>query len=135
MAIATGSFEVVLVPIDGPEPPIAPMTIAKTFSGDLTATSVGRMLAIETPVEGSAGYVALEHVTGHVAGRRGSFALQHFGMMSRGDGELRVTVVPDSGTDELIGLAGEMDIEISDGAHRYTFRYSIGGADAGDSLR
>jgi hypothetical protein len=83
------------------------------------------MLAANTAVEGSAGYVAIERVSGTLHGRSGAFALQHNGIMSRGDGQLTITVVPDSGTGQLEGLAGEMMISIVDGRHCYDFEYTL----------
>lgn len=121
---ARGTFDVTLTPATGPDAPVGRMTLAKTFHGDLEATSVGEMLAIRT-VEGSAGYVAMERVTGTLEGRAGSFALQHSGTMDRGTPTLSVTVVPDSGTDALTGLTGTMTIDIEGGEHRYGFRYQL----------
>jgi len=86
------------------------------------------MLGAGTAVEGSAGYVALELVSGTLHGRRGSFILQHIGTMARGVPTMNVTVVPDSGTDQLTGLAGTMTIIIADGKHSYELEYTIGGA-------
>jgi hypothetical protein len=100
-------------------------TIDKRFHGDLEATSKGQMLSAGTGVKGSAGYVAIERVSGTLAGRRGTFVLQHTGTMSRGAPSLAVGVVPDSGTDELTGLAGTMDIIIEGGAHSYRFAYTL----------
>ena len=101
------------------------MTIDKQFHGDLEATSRGEMLAVMTTVQGSAGYVAMEVVSGTLAGRRGTFALQHSGSMDRGTPSLSVQVVPDSGTDELAGLAGAMRIIIADGKHSYEMDYRL----------
>jgi hypothetical protein len=83
------------------------------------------MLAIRTETQGSAGYVAIERVTGVLHGRKGSFVLQHSGTMNRGVSSLAVTVVPDSGTDELTGLRGAMTIEIDHGKHSYTMDYAL----------
>ena len=83
------------------------------------------MLAVRTDVEGSAGYVAMERVTGTLHGRSGAFTLQHSGTMTRGAQQLSVTVVPDSGTEELAGLAGKMTIDIVDGKHFYSFDYTL----------
>ncbi len=105
------------------------MTIEKQFHGDLEGTSKGVMLAVSTDVKGSAGYVAMEKFTGTLKGRSGTFALQHTGTMNRGTPNLSVTVVPDSGTGELTGLAGELDIEISGGKHSYKFDYTLSDAD------
>ena len=132
MAQANGTFDVKLEPQDPSDQAQAAklgrMTIEKQFSGDLEATSAGEMLAAMTGVEGSAGYVALERVTGTLHGRRGSFLLQHSGLMARGVQQLEITVVPDSGTGELAGLSGTMTIQVAaDGAHYYDFRYSLPG--------
>jgi len=105
------------------------MSLDKQFHGDLEATSKGQMLAIDTDVTGSAGYVAMEQVTGMLHGRSGTFALQHSGTMTRGTPHLTITVVPDSGNGQLIGLAGNMEIDIVEGQHRYDFAYSLPGAD------
>ena len=102
------------------------MTIDKQFHGDLNATSKGEMIAAQTQVKGSAGYVAIERVTGTLKGLGGSFALQHSATMTRGVPDLSIIVVPDSGTGELKGITGKMDIIIApDGKHSYTFDYSI----------
>lgn len=101
------------------------MSIDKQFHGDLEAKSPGEMLMAMTEVKGSVGYVAVERVTGRLHGKSGSFVLRHSGTMNRGVAELRVTVVPDSGTGELAGLAGQMAIEIEGGKHSYTFEYSL----------
>lgn len=126
---ASGPFEVKLAPqppADGIVPAnLGRMTIDKQFHGALEATSLGEMLAVGTAVEGSAGYVALERVTGTLDGRTGTFVLQHTGTMDRGVPSLSVTVVPDSGTDELVGLRGTMDIHIEQGRHSYTFDYTL----------
>ena len=97
----------------------------KQFHGDLEGTSKGEMLAIGTAVPGSAGYVAMEQVTGTLNGRTGTFALQHTGTMTRGEPLLSVTVVPDSGTGGLEGLSGKLDIKITDGKHFYEFDYDL----------
>jgi hypothetical protein len=104
---------------------IGRMTIDKRFEGDLEATSKGQMLAFLTDVGGSAGYVAMEIVSGTLHGRNGDFVLQHNGTMAHGVRELSVTVVPDSGTRELKGLVGSMAIIIADGEHSYTFDYTL----------
>ena len=101
------------------------MTIDKQFHGDLEATSKGQMLSAMTDVKGSAGYVAMERVTGTLHGRSGSFVLQHSATMTRGVPQLSITVVPDSGTGQLVVLSGKMDIIITDGKHSYDFEYSL----------
>ncbi len=131
MTQARGTFEVKLTP-QPPEAsagtaPIGRMLLDKQFHGDLEATSQGQMLAAGTEVKGSAGYVALERVTGTLHGRSGTFVLQHTGTMNRGTPQLTITVVPDSGTGGLTGLAGSLTIEIADGKHSYGFEYTLGG--------
>ena len=124
---ASGTFEVKLTPqaTDDKDAPVGRMSIDKQFHGDLGATSKGEMLSAGTSVKGSAGYVAIERVSGTLQGRNGSFVLQHSGTMARGDFQLSVTVVPDSGTDQLAGLAGKMAINIIDGKHLYDFEYTL----------
>jgi hypothetical protein len=124
-----GTFDVKLTrqPPDevAPGEPVGRMTLDKQFHGDLAASSQGQMLAISSDVKGSAGYVALERVTGTLDGRRGTFALQHSGSMDRGVASLSITVVPDTGTGELAGLTGRMAIEITGGQHFYDFEYEL----------
>ena len=127
---ASGTFEVKLTPRpwddSGEEAALGRMSIAKTFLGDLEATSRGQMLSAMSGVKGSAGYVAIERVSGTLHGRGGTFVLQHTGTMNRGAPQLSVTVVPDSGTDQLAGLAGQMTIKIEAGTHSYDFEYTLG---------
>jgi len=122
---ASGEFDVKLTPQSSGDESIGRLIIDKQFHGDLDATSKGEMLAAGTAVKGSAGYVAVEKVTGMLNGRTGTFVLQHSGTMTRGEGKLTVTVVPDSGTDELAGLSGSMAIIIKDGKHFYEFDYAV----------
>lgn len=129
MKRATGSFEVTLQPLSNAEvnaePLFGRLLLTKKFTGDLAATARGQMLSAGTLTKGSAGYVAIDHVTGTLEGRRGSFVLQHSGSMNRGVPTLSIMVVPDSGTDELAGLSGTLSINIIDGQHFYDFIYSI----------
>lgn len=104
------------------------MRFDKTFHGPLAATSVVHMTSAMTAVKGSAGYVAVERITGSLEGKAGSFVVLHTGLMDRGAPSLTITVVPDSGTGELVGLAGEMAIEIVEGKHHYRMSYTLGGA-------
>lgn len=128
-ASASGTFEAEVSPQASDEAAagttISRFSIQKRFHGDLEATSTGEMLGALTPIPESAGYVAIERVSGTLNGRKGSFVLQHSGTMTRGTQELTVTVVPDSGTGELEGLAGKMIITIADGLHSYEFEYSL----------
>ena len=104
---------------------MARIRLEKTFHGALDATSVVEMMSVGTAVQGSVAYVALEYVSGRLDGRSGTFALQHAGTMARGVPTLSVTVVPDSGTGELQGLAGTLAIDIIDGQHYYTFDFEL----------
>jgi hypothetical protein len=129
---ASGPFEVKLTPQSkiekGDGVALARLTVEKQFHGGLEATTAGEMLSAGTGVNGSAGYVAIEWVDGTLDGRRGSFVLQHTGVMTRGTPRLDITVVPDSGTGELVGLQGTMAVEIADGKHSYQFQYTLGTA-------
>lgn len=122
---ARGTFEVNLLPIGGNDGPIGVMSIDKVFHGDLQGSSVGQMLAFRSPVQGSAGYVAMERVTATLAGRQGAFTLQHNGLMTRGTPELSVVVVPDSGSEGLLGLSGTLEISICEGRHDYRLVYAL----------
>ena len=130
MPIISGSFEVKLSPqkpdsAQAEKAKLGRMSIAKQFHGALEANSSGEMLSVMTEVKGSAGYVAMERVSGTLDGRSGAFVLQHSGTMTRGAQQLSLTVVPDSGTDQLAGLAGSMRIRIVDGKHFYDFDYAL----------
>ena len=96
-----------------------------SFAAISKQLSMGEMLAAGAAVPGSAGYVAMEQVSGTLAGRSGTFTLQHTGTMNRGTPQLLVTVVPDSGTDQLEGLSGRMEINITEGKHLYDFEYTL----------
>lgn len=126
---ASGTFEVKLTPQTPEEnvgdASVGRLAIDKQFHGDLEATSKGQMLAAGTDVQDSAGYVALERVTGSLQGRSGSFVLQHNGSMARGVPALSITVVPDSGTGALVGLSGNMTINIVNDQHFYNFEYIL----------
>lgn len=126
---ATGRFDLTKDPDppydDAPGATISRAVITKQFHGDLVGTSVTHLTQIMTDVNGSAGYVAVERVTGTVHGRSGTFVLQHDALGDRGDLRLNIVVVPDSATGELAGLRGKLDIDISDGKHDYSFDYSF----------
>jgi hypothetical protein len=132
MIHASGTFEVKIIPQkpdnkEAESANLGRMSIDKQFYGDLEATSKGEMLSAATEVKGSAGYVAIERVSGTLHGRSGTFILQHSGTMTRNAPQMSVTVVPDSGTGELVGLAGKMTIKIADGKHFYEFDYTLPG--------
>ena len=129
MCSARGTFEVVM----GGEPPYLEQDgltlnrnfVYKEFFGDMAGTSQAQMLAAFTATLGSAGYVAIEHFTGSVAGKQGSFVLQHSGVMSKGGAQLVVTIVPDSGAGDLAGISGTLEIGNDEGHHSYVLRYEI----------
>jgi len=126
---ASGTFEVKVTPdgqgdsVEGSA--LGRMSIDKQYRGDLEGAGRGEMLTAMTAVEGSAGYVAMERVSGSLGGRSGTFVLQHRGVMTRGKQELTVTVVPDSATGQLAGLTGAMTITIADGKHSYQLDYTL----------
>lgn len=125
----SGAFDVTLKPQTDEQgvsdPAIGRMSIEKSFHGPLEAISKGQMLGVRTAVSGSGGYVAMERVVGTLDGRRGSFVLQHSSTMNRGTPAQSITVVPDSGTEQLSGLSGTMTINIVDRKHFYDFSYEI----------
>lgn len=129
---AQGSFEVTMIPTqpdDGAvDQALGRLILDKRYFGDLEAASSGQMLTAGTNIANSAGYVAIERVSGTLHGRQGTFVLQHTGIMNRGVPSLTITVVPDSGTDQLEGIEGTMSISIDDGNHSYTLTYSIADA-------
>jgi hypothetical protein len=128
---ASGPFDVRIVPqkADNPQAEgagIGRMSIDKRFHGDIDAASQGEMISFRTAEPTSAGYVAIERVTGSLHGRKGSFVLQHNCTMARGVATQGIVVVPDSGTGELVGLSGSMTIVIAEGgAHSYVFDYTL----------
>ena len=126
---ATGTFDVETKPIPAyntaPDALVGRMSIDKTFHGDLQGTSKGEMLSAGSATKGSAGYVAIERVTGTLNGKKGSFTLQHTGTMNRGTPSLSITIVPDSGTGELTGITGTMNIIMEGSKHSYQFDYTL----------
>lgn len=128
-ALARGQFTVAMKPLgegnaaDGVT--LGHLSLDKTFEGELAGTGRGQMLTALTPVQGSAGYVAIERVTGTLNGRRGGFVLQHSGTMDRGAQQLSITIVPGSGTGELAGIAGVFRLRIEGGQHHYELNYSL----------
>jgi hypothetical protein len=129
MKKAKGSFEVTVQPLSNAEVSgdalFGRFLLIKKFSGDLVGEARGQMLSAGTSTQGSAGYVAIDQVTGTLDGRVGSFILQHSGTMNRGAPGLSITVVPDSGTSGLAGLSGTLTISIVDKKHFYEFDYSL----------
>jgi hypothetical protein len=124
---AKGSFEVTMTPQkdEGADASLGRFMLEKTFRGELEAKGKGQMLTVGTDVQGSAVYVAVEKVTGTLRGRQGGFSLYHQGVMTRGTPSLAVTIVPDSGTGALQGIAGSLGIDILDGRHFYDLTYTL----------
>ena len=124
-----GTFDVKTAPLPADQAPadssIGRYSLDKQYHGALAGSAKGEMLGAGNPATGTAGYVAMEQVSGTLDGRKGSFALQHFGTMQSGKLELRVTIVPGSGTGELHGIAGSMIIAMADGKHSYTLDYTL----------
>ena len=128
--IASGTFSVEFSPIDlahsgNDQVQLGAMEIVKQYSGDLTGEATGTMLSALTEVEGSAGYVAIEQFTGSLGELEGGFTLQHFGTVDNGEERLLLEIVPDSGTEELTGIRGEMSITKKRGLHFYEFEYVV----------
>jgi|TARA_B110000495_G_C22949974_1_gene556310 hypothetical protein len=123
--IASGTFDIKVQPCEDSEFQAGRLTIDKIYYGSLAGTGKGQMLSVRTANPGSAGYVAMELVEATLDGKTGSFALQHTGLMSRGESSLTVVIVPDSGTGELKGIAGAMTIDQSSGGHRFELSYTI----------
>ena len=126
----SGSFEVALKPLEtyaagSGGVNLGRMFIDKTFNGELSAQSKGEMLTASSAVPGSAGYVAIEQVIGDLSGRKGSFVLQHYGRMDKDKNYLLLEVVPGSGTGELKGMKGNMNIRIENTHHFYDLDYEI----------
>jgi len=126
---AMGTFEVTMKPLSAadetPGTNLGRMSLEKTFAGDLVAISRGEILTAMTGTKGSAGYVAIERVTGTLGGRKGSFVFQHSSVMNRGVATQSIQVVPDSGTEELAGLAGSFVIDVVEKKHLYVFDYTL----------
>jgi hypothetical protein len=129
MQHAKGTFDVKVIPVGTEDKAegttLGRMSIDKQFHGDLTGTGKGEMLTGMAEVKGSGGYVAIERVTGTLQGRTGSFILQHIGVMTRGEPQLSVTIVPDSGTSQLVGITGKLTITITEGKHFYDLAYTL----------
>ncbi len=126
---ASGTFEVKLAPSGEADTAegstLGSYSLEKQYHGDLEASAKGTMLTAGTDVKGSAGYVAIERVTGTLKGHKGSFVLQHNGTLTRGTPQQNIVVVPDSGTGELVGLTGKLTVIIENGKHSYEFDYSL----------
>jgi hypothetical protein len=127
--VAKGTFTVDIKPVVEPNTvegvALGRMSLDKHFEGDLVGTGKGEMLSALTPLKGSAGYVAIERITGTLHGRSGSFVLQHKGTMDQGAQQLLITVVPGSGTGALAGITGNFKLNIVEGKHFYELEYSL----------
>ncbi len=124
MNTVKGSFEVDITPAQD-EVDMGRMLLDKTYQGPLLGSAKGQMLSHRTETPGSAAYVALEHFEGELEGKKGSFSMVHKGLMNQGDSSLSVTIVADSGTGELAGISGSLDIIIEDGKHFYDLEYQL----------
>ncbi len=125
MNMVSGEFEVKIVPVDSGDSQIGMMLLDKNYRGELNATGKGRMLTGMTNIKNSAAYVAIERIEGELNGKRGTFLIQHSGTMTKDKQTLTIRVVPDSGTGELEGLDGTMEIRVVERKHFYDFRYSL----------
>jgi len=125
-AHATGTFEVKVTPLTADKNAFpGRLSIEKTWHGGLEGTSTGEMMTAQTDVKDSGVYVALEKFTGTLDGKKGTFLLHHTGIMTRGTPHLAIAVVPDSGTGQLTGISGTLNILISEGKHSYDFEYTL----------
>ncbi len=125
MQQGSGAFEVDVKPVSGEGESPARMALNKTFTGDLIGTSTGQMMAGGNEAIGARVYVALETIEGSLGGKKGSFIVTHRGTMTKDRQDLSIIIVPDSGTDELSGISGTLDIQMTDGKHSYTIEYSL----------
>ena len=125
MKEVSGQFEVKITPTETDDSKLGLMQLDKTYRGPLEATGIGRMLTGMTDIQGSAGYVAIEKISGSLEGDKGSFLIQHSGIQQGEPKSLSIQVIPDSGTSDLTGIEGTMDINITDSGHKYVFRYSL----------
>jgi len=125
---ASGPFDVKVTPQDDKtgDSALGRFALDKQYHGDLEAVGKGQMLTAKTETKGSGAYVAIERVTGTLKGMQGGFVLQHSGTMTQNTPQLKITIVPDSGTGQLKGISGKMKINISpDGKHSYELEYTL----------
>ena len=130
MTTVTASFDVTgwdPAGSDAPEtgPELSRIGLEKTFTGAFEGTSTGEGLfcGMADPSAG-AGYVVSERLTGQLEGRSGSFVVQHGGLMAPGEPPRSFgNIVPGSGTDELTGITGTMEIGED---HTLTLTYELG---------
>ena len=125
-----GEFSIKLTPLDATlgavdKPKYGRSRIEKEYKGELKATGLGEMLTVRTSAPNSAGYVAVERIEGSIQGREGSFVVQHIGVFNRGASSLRIDIVPDSGTGDLVSIAGTLSIRNEGSRHYYDLEYSL----------
>ncbi|MCW8107888.1 DUF3224 domain-containing protein [Alteromonas ponticola] len=130
MRKVVGEFEVELKPIEptfmaDDDNTVNRMTINKSYKGNLSASGKGEMLSLLTPVKGSAGYVALEIIKGSLEGKKGAFVVQHSGIMGPSGEALHIPIIPNSGSGELSGIVGSMNIKVDNGKHYYELEYGL----------
>jgi hypothetical protein len=87
-------------------PKLTRAAVTKTFTGDIVGEGHVEYLMMYRS-DGSATFVGLERVVGHVAGKAGSFVLQRTGTFADGVAKESYVVIPGSGTGELRSLRGE----------------------------
>lgn len=127
MPTATGTFTVEMTGAESPQPDTVRADLTKTWSGELAGTSTGVMLSAGDATTGSAGYVAIEVFTGSVNGAEGGFAFLQLATMHAGDPRMTYVISPGSGTGDLAGITGTLDLDIVDGEHRVGLEYTLGG--------
>ncbi|MBV8207858.1 MAG: DUF3224 domain-containing protein [Acidobacteria bacterium] len=124
---ATGTFEVKLAPLQPyvtDDPTLGRFSLDKQYQGNLEGSSKGEMLSAGKPP--TAGAVAIEKVAARLDGRSGTFVLEHYAIMEKGKtSSWSIVVVPGSGTGELAGIAGKMEIIIENNKHSYALEYTL----------
>lgn len=122
---AKGTFQIKMQPQDSTSPQVGRMSFTKTWEGDLSGTGTGELLSVGDPKSGTAAYTVLEVFGGELSGRRGSFAFHQYGTMQAGQTTLRYDIVPASGSGELAGISGQLQLDIVDKVHHYTLSYDL----------
>jgi len=106
-------------------PKLTRASVKKTFHGDLNGESNVEYL-MSYAKDGSASFVGLERFVGSVGGRSGSFVFQHDGTFINGVAKDRYVVVPNSATEDLVGIRGQGEMSMGH-AQNYPmqFEYSF----------
>ena len=114
-------------PLGGSEglPKLTQATVTKTFTGDIVGEGHVEYLMMYRP-DGSATFVGLERVVGHVGAKAGSFVLQRAGVFENGMAKESYVVISGSGTGDLRGLRGEGTTSVGHGMeHPMTLEYEF----------